>query len=126
LACLSFLICFNQTVPQKEQARKEVQEGEEVQMEEAQGREIQEGPQEEEGGVLEEEGGRQEEEDEERDEKDEEKEGLDHIDRIGQNRGNKLSGNDYEMILTTILIVQLLLNFHQTTRGGQNGTLKSY
>ena len=46
-------------------------------MEEAQGRKVQEGPQEEEGRVLEEEGGRQEEEDEKDGEKDEKEKGLD-------------------------------------------------
>lgn len=64
------------TVPQEEQARKEVQKGEEGEVQEAQGREVQEGSQEEEGGVREEEGRRQEEEDEEGGEKDEEEEGL--------------------------------------------------
>lgn len=48
-------------------------------MEEAQGREVQEGPQEEEGGVFKEERGRQEEENEEGDEEDEEEEGLDTL-----------------------------------------------
>ena len=45
-------------------------------MEETQGRKVQEGPQEEEGGVFEKEGGRQEEEDEKDEERDEEEKGL--------------------------------------------------
>ena len=45
LTCiLSPINCHPPTVPQKEQTRQEVQEGEEVQVEEAQGRKVQEGP----------------------------------------------------------------------------------